>query len=36
MAKAKCEVCNAEFWLYPKKNKWIPILHLNNPIQDTF
>jgi len=21
MAKAKCEVCNAEFWLYPKKNK---------------
>lgn len=21
MANAKCEVCNAEFWLYPKKNK---------------
>jgi hypothetical protein len=22
MAKAKCEVCNGEFWLFPKKIKW--------------
>jgi hypothetical protein len=38
-----CEICKSNFVLYPVKanardyyNKWIPTLHLNNPIQDTF